>query len=187
MAASCQTGTVTFAPLPATACWEHRAARSGFEVAFFGPPRGPGHLPYRVGLPRDAAGLRRLPVQHRLSPARSSTTPAAWSWITRASPSASADPPGDLFRACLPDLSIPPCLRTRGTRGECRYQDNTTRPPPCMRWRGPCLATSHQALQLPGSPGITRRPPVPKTRVTCRFPGTSRVPGSPPDGSRFQR
>jgi hypothetical protein len=26
---------VTFAPLPATACWEHRAARSGFEVAYF--------------------------------------------------------------------------------------------------------------------------------------------------------
>jgi hypothetical protein len=26
---------VSFAPLPATACWEHRAARSGFEVAYF--------------------------------------------------------------------------------------------------------------------------------------------------------
>ena len=26
---------MTFAPLPATACWEHRAARSGFEVAYF--------------------------------------------------------------------------------------------------------------------------------------------------------
>jgi hypothetical protein len=25
---------VSFAPLPATACWEHRAARSGFEVAY---------------------------------------------------------------------------------------------------------------------------------------------------------
>lgn len=24
-----------FAPLPATACWEHRVARSGFEVAYF--------------------------------------------------------------------------------------------------------------------------------------------------------
>ena len=26
---------MTFAPLPATACWQHRAARSGFEVAYF--------------------------------------------------------------------------------------------------------------------------------------------------------
>ena len=26
---------MTFAPLPATACWQHRGARSGFEVAFF--------------------------------------------------------------------------------------------------------------------------------------------------------
>jgi uncharacterized protein len=26
---------VSFAPLPATACWQHRAARSGFEVAYF--------------------------------------------------------------------------------------------------------------------------------------------------------
>jgi hypothetical protein len=26
---------VRFAPLPATACWEHRVARSGFEVAYF--------------------------------------------------------------------------------------------------------------------------------------------------------
>jgi len=33
--ALCHTGTVSFAPLPATACWEHRAARSGFEVAYF--------------------------------------------------------------------------------------------------------------------------------------------------------
>ena len=29
-----------FAPLPATACWRHRGARSGFEVAFF--QAGPG-------------------------------------------------------------------------------------------------------------------------------------------------
>jgi uncharacterized protein len=26
---------VSFAPLPATACWRHRGARSGFEVAYF--------------------------------------------------------------------------------------------------------------------------------------------------------
>ena len=36
-------------------------------------------------------------------------------------------------------------------------------------------------------PRATRRPPVPDTRVKCRFPGASRVPGIPPDGSRFQR
>jgi hypothetical protein len=37
----CDTGTVTFAPLPATACWQHRGARSGFEVAYFEPlPEG---------------------------------------------------------------------------------------------------------------------------------------------------
>jgi hypothetical protein len=26
---------VPFAPFPATACWRHRGARSGFEAAFF--------------------------------------------------------------------------------------------------------------------------------------------------------
>jgi len=31
---------VTFAPLPAVACWRHRGARSGFEVAYF--QAGPG-------------------------------------------------------------------------------------------------------------------------------------------------
>ena len=41
--------------------------------------------------------------------------------------------------------------------------------------------------RLPGKPGVTRRPPVPGTRVKCRFPGASHVPGLPPDGSRFQR
>ncbi len=41
--------------------------------------------------------------------------------------------------------------------------------------------------RLPGKPGVTRRPPVPSTRANCQFPGSSRVPGSPPGGSRFQR
>ena len=41
--------------------------------------------------------------------------------------------------------------------------------------------------RLPGKPRVTRRPPVPDTRVKCRFPGASHVPGVPPDGSRFQR
>ena len=31
---------MSFAPLPATACWQHHGARSGFEVAFF--QAGPG-------------------------------------------------------------------------------------------------------------------------------------------------
>jgi hypothetical protein len=31
----CQTGAVSFGPPPATACWQHRAARAGFEVAYF--------------------------------------------------------------------------------------------------------------------------------------------------------
>jgi hypothetical protein len=39
----------------------------------------------------------------------------------------------------------------------------------------------------PANPGVTRRPPVPKTRVKCRFPGSSRFPGSPPGGSRSER
>ena len=36
----CHTVMVTFARLPATACWRHRGARSGFEVAYF--QAGPG-------------------------------------------------------------------------------------------------------------------------------------------------
>ena len=36
----CHTDMVSFAPLPATACWRHRGARSGFEVAYF--QTGPG-------------------------------------------------------------------------------------------------------------------------------------------------
>jgi uncharacterized protein len=36
----CHTDMVSFAPLPATACWRHRGARSGFEVAYF--QAGPG-------------------------------------------------------------------------------------------------------------------------------------------------
>jgi hypothetical protein len=35
---------VTFAPLPATACWQHRAARSGFEVAYFRAESGGWHM-----------------------------------------------------------------------------------------------------------------------------------------------
>ncbi len=41
--------------------------------------------------------------------------------------------------------------------------------------------------RLPGKPGAARRPPVPSTRLKCRFPDPPDVPESPPDGSRFQR
>src|ERR1700745_3291013 len=37
-------GPVSFAPLPATACWQHRAARSGFEVAYFQAAPGGWHM-----------------------------------------------------------------------------------------------------------------------------------------------
>ena len=46
---------MTFAPLPATACWRHRGARSGFEVAYFraGPrlPDEGGGQRYRYAAP----------------------------------------------------------------------------------------------------------------------------------------
>ena len=35
---------MSFAPLPATACWQHRAARSGFEVAYFQAAPGGWHM-----------------------------------------------------------------------------------------------------------------------------------------------
>jgi hypothetical protein len=34
-AGTCHTGLMSFRPPPATACWQHREARSGFEVAYF--------------------------------------------------------------------------------------------------------------------------------------------------------
>jgi len=55
-------------------------------------------------------------------------------------------------------------------------RQNRTRPPPCMRWRGPCLATLHQVSQLPGLPGPAGLPLVPYTRSRYRFPGSSHVP-----------
>ena len=56
---------------------------------------------------------------------------------------------------------MPSCLRAGRKRENACIGQNTTRPPPCMRWRGPRLATSRSARRLPGSPGVTRRPPVP--------------------------
>ena len=64
---------------------------------------------------------------------------------------------------------------------------NRTRPPPCMRWRGPGPASPRSAGQLPGLPGVACRPPGPVTRAKGQFPDSSHVPGLPPDGARFQR
>jgi hypothetical protein len=57
---------------------------------------------------------------------------------------------------------------------------NATRPPPCMRWRGPCLASPPRIGQLPGLPGAARRPPAPDTRAIHRFPGPFPRPRSCP-------
>jgi hypothetical protein len=54
---------------------------------------------------------------------------------------------------------------------------NGTRPPPCMRWRGPCLVSPRRAGQFPGLPG-TAGPPAsavypyqrPVTRSEARPP-----------------
>ena len=73
------------------------------------------------------------------------------------------------------------------TLGKPLYQAQRTRPPPCMRWRGPRLASPLRGGQLPGFPGAARRPPVPGTRVRRRFPGSLHVPEFPPAGTRFQR
>ena len=64
---------------------------------------------------------------------------------------------------------------------------NGTRPPPCMRWRGPCPASPRSVGQLPGLPGVACRPPGPVTRAKDQFPDSSHVPGLPPDSARFQR
>jgi hypothetical protein len=57
---------------------------------------------------------------------------------------------------------------------------NATRPPPCMRWRGPCLASPLRSGQLPGLPSAARRPPGPDTRAINRSPGPFSRPRSCP-------
>jgi hypothetical protein len=65
-------------------------------------------------------------------------------------------------------------------------------PTACRRCRGPAQSAGHPALLafrglprlVPVSNGL---PPVPRTRPKCRSPGSSSVPGFPPDGPRFQR
>ena len=74
-------------------------------------------------------------------------------------------------------MAAPRCSRARNDL--CRY--NRARPPPCMRWRGPCLATLCQVSQLPGLPGPAGRPLVRCTRGRYRFPDPwPRLPGFPP-------
>jgi hypothetical protein len=67
------------------------------------------------------------------------------------------------------------CPGRRNTAGQ-----NRTRPPPCMRWRGPCLVSPRRAGQLPGLPG-TAGPPASAVHP-CEWPVTrslSRPPESP--------
>jgi len=48
----------------------------------------------------------------------------------------------------------------------------------------------HAASEAPSclaSPAPRATPPVPGARTNPRFPGSSYVPGLPPDGARFQR
>ena len=67
-----------------------------------------------------------------------------------------------------------------------RVGQNETRPPPRMRWRGPCQAAPHRVGQLPGLPCTAGLPPVPATRQRPRFPGFFHVPEFPPSGARFR-
>ena len=48
---------------------------------------------------------------------------------------------------------------------------------------GASPGSSRQASRLPVPPGVTRRPPVPDTRVKCRFPGA--YPRSGDNPGRF--
>ena len=81
---------------------------------------------------------------------------------------------------CAPVAQIP-------SGGYLLVGQNGTRPPPCMRWRGPCPASPRSVGQLPGLPGVACRPPGPVTRAKDQFPDSSHVPGLPPDSARFQR
>jgi hypothetical protein len=58
-----------------------------------------------------------------------------------------------------------------------RVGQNETRPPPRMRWRGPCQAAPHRVCQLPGLPCTAGLPPVPATRQRPRIPGFFPRPG----------
>jgi len=62
-----------------------------------------------------------------------------------------------------------PCVKADTREEGARRSEigqNRTRPPPCMRWRGPCLAASHQVSRLPCLTLCRTRRPV------ARPPGT---------------
>ena len=81
------------------------------------------------------------------------------------------------------------CPGRHAIAGQNRTQNRTTqkrtRPPPCMRWRGPCLAAPRRVGQLPGlpSPAGPRwcRTPAPGTG----FPIPLTFPESPPGRCPF--
>jgi hypothetical protein len=54
--------------------------------------------------------------------------------------------------------------------------NNRTRPPPCMRWRGPCSTCRSRRAGCLAAPAPAGRPPGPATRVRSRFPGSFHVP-----------
>ncbi len=83
-------------------------------------------------------------------------------------------------RAVMPQGMLFAVPGRRTTAGQ-----NRTRPPPCMRCRGPCLATLCQVSQLPGLPGPWAarwcRAPAPGTG----FPMPLTFPESPPGRCPF--
>ena len=83
-------------------------------------------------------------------------------------------------------LSVPGRHAIAGqNRTQNRTTQKRTRPPPCMRWRGPCLAAPRRVGQLPGlpSPAGPRwcRTPAPGTG----FPIPLTFPESPPGRCPF--
>jgi hypothetical protein len=154
----------------------------------------PAFLPGRASGPAGGAGRRRDPAGHAPPAAAGSRLPerTARPGLPQAPRPAGAvgyrltaagSNSGELAR-----FSQCRHVCARGADGENVFiRAEHDEAPSMYEMEGACLAASHPARQSPGSTRHTRRPPVPETRVTCRFPGTSRVPGSPPDGSRFQR
>ena len=81
---------------------------------------------------------------------------------------------------CAPEQIGTPRFASVSSRQNPCVGQNATRPPPCMRWRGPCLASPHGSGQLPGLPSAARRPPGPDTRAISRSPGSFSRPRSCP-------
>jgi hypothetical protein len=57
---------------------------------------------------------------------------------------------------------------------------NATRPPPCMRWRGPCCGLAAPDRPVIRPPGAARRPPAPGPVRCTGFPAHSHVSGVAP-------